>query len=677
MDIFDLDEDYQPEHHEPAPEPKVFAIDFKSQLNPEQYEAVTAPIGPVLVLAGAGSGKTRTLTYRVAYLLSNGIKPWEILLLTFTNKAAREMLERVEQLTGVEAHKFWGGTFHHIGQKLLRMYGESIGVQKSFNIIDAGDAEALLSEVINTADKDFLKSKDNPKAKVIAEIISFTRNTCASLDSVIKEKYPFFGYISDKIKLFAKHYTEQKRKQQVLDYDDLLELWLEMLEKDPNVRAECQNRFRYLLVDEYQDTNILQSKIVDLMTSNHHVMAVGDDAQCIYTWRGANFENIMTFPKRHPGTKICKIVTNYRSSPQILEFANRVLENQPADAGYSKELKAVKPSRSKPQFSVLADTRHQAQFVLQRIKGLLSEGYQYRDIAILYRAHYQAMDLQMELTRAGIPYQITSGVRFFEQAHIKDVVALLRFAINPMDSTAFLRFITLLPKVGPKSAERVLKSAQETAVKKNITIFKALEDDSIAKKVPEAVRDDYLDIVYTLQDVSDGVNKIEPRELVKIAVTGWYSDYMRNIYTNWMSRQDDLDSLISFADRFDSVSDLLAQLVLMSSETTDKGVELDENSLRLTTIHQAKGLEYPVVFVIGLSETMFPLKRAVEEDNIDEERRLFYVAVTRAMEELYLAHPRMGALGGPPILLEACRFIREVDEDYYDSLTIPLRKSYY
>lgn len=648
-------------------------IDFKAELNAEQYEAVTSPLGPALVLAGAGSGKTRTLTYRVAWLLTQGIPPWEILLLTFTNKAAKEMLHRVEELTGVPGHKFWGGTFHHIGQRMLRTHGSKVGLANNFNILDASDSDSLLSEIIKDLDPQFLKNKDNPKARVVGDIISFARNTCDTIENVINEKHSEYDHLIEEIPRFYKEYTTRKLNQQVLDYDDLLESWLKLLNEHPEVAQLYQSRFKSVLVDEFQDTNRIQSSIIEVLAANHQIMAVGDDAQCIYTWRGADFDNIMSFPDRHPGTKIYKIETNYRSTPDILEFANSVIEAQPENQGYSKELRPVRNRKQKPCVVACMDTRHQAQFILKRIQGALSEGYCLSDIAILYRAHFHAMDLQMELSKQTIPYQITSGVRFFEQAHVRDLVAQLRFVSNPLDEAAFSRFACLLPKVGVKTAARILKIAKETAQKEQTSVFAALDKEPVTKKVPEVAREAWIDLAYTLQNLADGIDTLAPEESVKLAIDGWYGDYLRTLFLNWRSRQDDLESLQGFARRYDSMPDLLAQLILLNSETSNNAADVNEDALRLTTIHQAKGLEFPVVFVIGAADTMFPLRRAIEEGDVDEERRLFYVAVTRAKDELYISYPKVTTHGGPPTLLNPSRFIAEVPEDRYDNLRLAMR----
>ncbi len=643
-------------------------IDFREELNDEQFAAVTAPPGPALVLAGAGSGKTRTLTYRVAYLLSQGIQPWEIMLLTFTNKAAKEMLGRVQDLTGVAGHKLWGGTFHSIGQRMLRIHGTSVALQPSYTILDEGDSEGVLTDAIRSVDAGFLKSKNNPKAKVLKDMISYARNTMEPVAGVVADRYPFFENIGEKVETFHHAYQKRKLEQQVVDYDDLLELWLKLLQQDKEVASKYQERFKHILVDEYQDTNRLQSAIVDMLGAHHQVMAVGDDAQCIYTWRGADFENIMTFPDRHEGTIIHKIETNYRSSPEILNLANSVLQAQPAGFGYSKELHAVRRSHQLPILAPVMDTRQQAQFICARIRHCYDQGASLKDIAVLYRAHFHAMDLQMELSRQQIPYVITSGVRFFEQAHVKDVAAQLRFVHNPRDLSAWHRFVCLLPKIGPRSSEKIYLAAREVAEKNRQDFFNVLQSDPVMKKVPAPAKDTWEQLALSLKDLWTANQGSRPSEVVRLAIEGWYTLYLRQNYPNWPQRQEDLESLVGFAGRYETMEELLAQLVLLSSETSDRSVEPSEDSIRLTTVHQAKGLEFPIVFVIGLADGLFPLRRAIEADDTEEERRLFYVALTRAMDELYMTYPMITTGNGPPQRNQPSRFLQEIPQDRYETV---------
>ncbi len=666
-------------------------IDFRNDLNEDQYAAVTAEPGPALVLAGAGSGKTRTLTYRVAWLmLEKHLQPDQLLLLTFTNKAAREMIERVQSLTGIGQTPRWSGTFHSIGGRLLRQHGHHIGLSRSYTIMDQSDSESLLTSIIKDSDKLFLKNKDNPKAKVIHSLLSYARNTRQSFDDLFRSRYPWQEHIFQQVSGFVKLYDVTKREQQVVDYDDLLVLWLRLLKEIPDVQAICQEHFPFILVDEYQDTNIIQAEIIDTIGAHHNIMAVGDDAQCIYTWRGANYENIRSFHERHPGTCIYKILTNYRSIPPILSLANNVLAMQPGDAGYPKELVADRKGNLKPYVVPVMDTRAQAQFLVARIEALYEEGVALADIAILYRAHYQALDTQLEFTRRGIPFIITSGLKFFEQAHIKDFVSQLRLLANPDDSPAFERLLCLLPKVGPATV-RKCRLAIDKALSKQLRdhqatgdlfqngpdlqpdFFTAFAADEVATRIPVDAREDFKSLAATFLEVRPLMQEEEavpPSRIVEQVLNGWYGDYIRNVYPDWENREEDLLSIINFASRYDTMSELLAQLVLMNSETSDKGIETSDNAVRLSTIHQAKGLEYPVVFLISCADEWLPLKRAIEEGNTDEERRLFYVAVTRAMNELYISFPMMHAVrGGGVQRMMASRFLSEVPRENYEKLS--------
>jgi len=626
------------------------------------------------VLAGAGSGKTRTLTYRVAWLLSHGVRPGEILLLTFTNKAAKEMLHRVHELTGVEGGRFWGGTFHSLGHRALRTHGEAIGLSRGFTILDADEAEGLLRDAVEESDRAFFKDKTHPRPGPLHEIISLSRNTRASIGETIARYFPQHDGLIERVPAFAQKYAARKKAANVLDYDDLLEFWLDLLRTSPETAAYFQNRFRHLLVDEYQDTNRLQAEIVDTIGSHHRVMAVGDDAQCIYSWRGANFENILTFPDRHPGTAIHRIETNYRSTPQILALANGVLLAQPKGRHFEKELRPARANSEKPYLVQTMDTREQAQFIVQRLRGLSESGVSLSSIAVLYRAHFQALDIQLELSRLQIPYQITSGVRFFEQAHVRDLVALLRFVYNSTDVMAWQRVLVLLPKVGEKGAQKIYATALERARAHQANFLDVLEDEAVVAKVAKDAREEWPKFVASLQQVSEAMRTLSAASAVDRAIDGWYGDYLKGAYANYASRLDDLKSLVGFAGRFPDMQDMLAQIMLLNSETSSRSVDPDEEALRLTTVHQAKGLEYDVVFLIGLADGSFPLRRAIESGDVEEERRLFYVAVTRARDELYLCFPKINTRGGPAMLQAPSRFLQELPDDLYQELR--LKRSY-
>ena len=654
------------------PPEQIPPIDFRASLNDEQFAAVTAPPGPLLVLAGAGSGKTRTLTYRVAYLLSQGVKPGEILLLTFTNKAAKEMLHRVQDLTGIEPQRFWGGTFHSLGHRALRIYGEAIKIPRNFTILDADESETLLKQVVNDLDKLFFKDKTNPRPGPLFDVLSLARNTQLSIADTVQKNFPQYSEIAHRFPAFAAAYAAKKREQNVLDYDDLLESWLRLLNEAPEVAQYFAHRFRHILVDEYQDTNTLQSQIVDKLAAHHCVMAVGDDAQCIYSWRGANFENIMTFPDRHPGTVIHRIETNYRSTPEILNLANGVLLAQPKGRHFDKELRAARGHSQKPYVVQTMDDREQADFILKRIRSLVEdEGVSLNDIAILYRSHFLALEVQLALSRAGLPYHITSGVKFFERQHIRDLVALLRFVYNPSDQQAWQRIAVLLPKIGEKGAIKIYDAALDHARLMQKNFIDVLNTDDVRSKVPKDARDDWINFTASLSQVAKTMQTSRPPDAVQTAIDGWYGDYLKGAFADYLDRLDELKALVGFAQRFEETQDFLAQIVLLNSETSDRHVEADTEAIKLTTVHQSKGLEYDVVFLIGLADGQFPGRRAIESGDVEEERRLFYVAVTRAKNELYLTYPKVATRAGPGgMLLTPSRFILELPTDLYEPLRI-------
>ncbi|MCC5022427.1 MAG: ATP-dependent helicase [Candidatus Synoicihabitans palmerolidicus] len=669
--ILDRDDDAQPYGRQARGYPP---IDFRQTLNDEQYAAVTAPPGPLLVLAGAGAGKTRTLTYRVAWLLHQGVPPGEIMLLTFTNKASKEMLHRVAKLTGAESGRLWGGTFHSLGNRSLRMFGDSdvLKLPKNFTILDASESENLLKRTVEADDKLFFKDKTNPRPGPLFNVISLSRNTQKSLAETVSEHFPQYNDIAVALPTLAKIYAEAKRAQNVVDYDDLLELWLKLLLEDPKVADYFGQRFRHLLVDEYQDTNTIQSQIIDALAPHHRIMAVGDDAQCIYSWRGADFANIMTFSDRHPETALHRIETNYRSTPQILNLANGVLEAQPAGRHFDKELRAARANSKKPYVVQTMDDREQAEFLVKRIRSLVEdEGVSPNEIAVLYRSHFVALETQLTFSRSGVPYHITSGVKFFERQHVRDLVGILRFIYNPTDESAWQRIACLLPKVGEKSALKIYQTAFEHARLMQIDIVDALISDDVISRVPKGAKDEWPSFCVSLRQTTNAMRDDTPQVTVEVSMDGWYGDYLKGAYADYMDRIDELTAMSGFAARFTEMQDLLAQIVLLNGETTDRSVEADQEAIKLTTVHQAKGLEYDVVFVIGCADGSFPGRRSIEAGDVEEERRLFYVAVTRAKNELYLCYPRIASRPGPNGMMNTpSRFIQELSLDLYEALRI-------
>src|SRR5215218_8556039 len=431
---------------------------YKSELNEEQFKVVTAQPKATLVVAGAGTGKTRAITYRVAYLIELGISPQRILLATFTNRAAREMLRRVEGLTGSQnVHRVWGGTFHRIANLMLPRHALSIGFDSNYSILDGEDARDFINVCIDDAAID-TKAKRFPKAEVVQDIISYANNTDTPIEDIVVAKYPYFEMLTPQLKRVDFIFQTRKRERNVMDYDDLLLNMKRLLVEKQEIADIYAEQFQHILVDEYQDTNRLQAEVIDLLAVKHrNVMVVGDDAQSIFAWRGAEFTNIYEFPKRYPEAQVFKLETNYRSTPEILGLANVSIANNRRQ--FPKMLTAMKRSSEfKPALIPCSDVDQQSVFIASRILELRDEGVNLEDIGVLYRSHYHSIELQLELSRRNIPYRVQSGIRFFEQAHIKDVVSYLRIIVNPRDELAWKRILKMIPGVGNATANRIFES---------------------------------------------------------------------------------------------------------------------------------------------------------------------------------------------------------------------------
>ena len=688
----------------PAPRPKKqYRVPYEDQLNDEQLEVVMAGDGPMLVIAGAGSGKTRTLTYRVSRLIEDGIDPSDILLVTFTNKASREMLSRVEELVTIDTRRIWGGTFHSIGNRLLRRYAEPLGYRSGFTILDDEDSKEMMESSISSLGIKTLE-KRFPKGDVLLDIYSFLINTRTPLELHLEQNYPHFMLYTEEIVKVFRRYKERKRDANAMDFDDLLVFWKVLLDDHEDISAALKRRFRAILVDEYQDTNKLQADIIDAMASEKkNVMVVGDDAQSIYSFRGASFENILTFPLRFPDATIYKLETNYRSTRQILNLANASIAQNRFQ--FRKELQAVRGDGPDPAVVGVDDVYEQANFIAQRILELRDEGEHLGDIAVLYRSHYQSLELQMELSRRLIPYEIRSGVRFFEQAHIKDVLAYLKIVTNARDELSWKRTLKLYPKIGEKTAAEVWGRISE-AVNPLEKFLRGL--DVSGRGVAESMKS--LRDVLRLLD-GEGM-KHNPSESIRIVVERGYADYARSKFANAQARLDDLEQLSQYALRYEDVNQFLDEVALSNPIAGEDVATVgpEDEKIVLTSVHQAKGLEWRVVFVIWLADGRFPSQRAlrvpggiirVEPNRVhealpllegavddapvideagtreivipgeEEERRLFYVAVTRAMQELYLVFPVMARdRGGMDILMEPSRFVRELPGDAYEKWVI-------
>jgi DNA helicase-2/ATP-dependent DNA helicase PcrA len=653
-------------------------IDYARELNPQQLAAVTAPPGPALVIAGAGSGKTRTLTYRVAYLLEQGVPADRILLLTFTNKAAGEMMRRVADLLGRQLPSLWGGTFHSIGARILRSHADLLGYRRDFTILDRDDAKDLIKTCIAEAGIE-TKGTHFPKPEVLCEIFSLAVNTHKTTGEILDEQYDYFEQFTAQITDLQKRYTARKRATNAMDFDDLLALWLRLLQEHADVCEHYQRRFQFILVDEYQDTNQLQSDLIDLLAGRHHnVTVVGDDAQSIYAWRGANFQNIFKFPKRYPDAKVFKIETNYRSTPEILKVANAAIAANRDQ--FTKILTPARKSGLKPALVTCADAAQQAAFIAQRVAELPEEGVDLNQVAVLYRSHFHALELQLELTKRNIPFSITSGIRFFEQAHIKDATAYLKLVANPQDELAFKRIALLLPGIGAKGADKLWKAFQQVESRgsrvegnsSRIThhasrIMPALQ--ACSKSVPAKAASAWKQFVETISQLEDEIVRQSAAKMLRLVMDAGYDDYLKENFANYRNRLEDLEQLAVFAYQFGSVEDFLTQLALLTNVEAEDGdaANRDAEQIRLSTIHQAKGLEFDVVFVIMLCDGLFPSARSMEADEgEEEERRLFYVAITRAKNELYLSYPLMRAgygSTGIDAMQQPSRFLGEIPRD--------------
>ncbi len=654
------------------PRSRATMLNYAADLNPQQLDVVMAGEGPILVIAGAGSGKTHTITYRLARLVEEGVPPESILLLTFTNKAAREMLHRSATLIQGDIRKIWGGTFHHVGNLFLRQHGSLLGFSPNFTILDREDSGDLIADCIQLAGIN-PKEKHFPKGRVLESLFDFAANTDRSLADALQGQAPYLADRIEDIEKVAARYGERKREIQAVDFADLLTLTRTLLQQHEPVQNALQQRFHYILVDEYQDTNKIQAEIIDALAGRYkNLTVVGDDAQSIYSFRGAYFENIITFPDRYPGARLFRLEANYRSTEPILALANASIKNNKRQ--FEKKLATTRGGGSLPALVPTRDVLQQADFVVQRILELSDEGVTLSELAVLYRAHYHSMELQMELTRRGVPFEVRSGLRFFEQRHIKDVTSFLRLVKSPADELAWKRALRLLPRVGAVTAGRIWDSlrSQEDPIRclwergrqfaprggeKLWEIFRGLVGEMAGYKRP----------VHT-----SGTTSLPPSEMILLVLDRFYEEYMESNFDNATARAEDVRQMAEFAVQYDSAEAFLSELALMGTIATEVALpgrgDGPEESVVLSSVHQAKGLEWKVVFLIWLSDSRFPLPRALSDlGGEEEERRLFYVGVTRAKDELYLCQPmlesdsyRMGAFS------RLSRFVSELPEKLYE-----------
>jgi DNA helicase-2/ATP-dependent DNA helicase PcrA len=653
-------------------------IDYAALLNEEQLAAVEAGEGPVLVIAGAGSGKTRTLTFRVARLLERGVPPEGILLLTFTNKAAREMTRRVEELAGsfADVKRILGGTFHHAAHVLLRQHAGVLGFSTHFTVLDREDARDLMVTCI--AERKLKSDKRFPRPELVLDLVSMATNLQQPVSQVLVDRRPQFLPLAPEVLATAARYQQRKAQMHLMDFDDLLLHLKRLLTQHAGIRAQLTERFRCVLVDEYQDTNRLQGDLVDLLAGERKdLTVVGDDCQSIYSFRGADFTNIIGFPERYPGCAVFTLTRNYRSTPEILRLANASISRN--ERQFPKELTAARAPGAMPVVVPTKDAAEQAVFVAQRILELRDEGLSLEAMAVLYRAHSHSLELQLELARRGIPFRVRSGVRFFEQAHIKDVLAHLRLVNNPADELAFKRVVRRVPGVGPATTEHLWTTLR--ALPEGTPLAEGLVHADVRAHLPRKAQKGF----QAFSDLMGRLTRPEaartPGVLIEDVLAGGYAEYLKAEFAVEEQREEDIRQLAEFAARFEDLPRFLSEIALVAEFAADQALAGDAQTdtpdeyLTLSTVHQAKGLEWRAVFVLWLADGRFPLSlasRLPEEE--EEERRLFYVALTRARDELALVYPlTVLPRDGERILLRVSRFIEELpvgEESPYDRLVL-------
>ena len=636
-----------------------YKINYENELNPAQLEAVKFKNGPVLVIAGAGSGKTKTLTFRVARLIESGIKPENILLLTFTKKAADEMLNRAVMILDSRCEKVAGGTFHSFSNYILRKYSNLLELRNNFTIIDRADAEDVINHlrgsVIGKQEKRF------PRKGTILDIYSKTINKNMTAEEVIESEYNQFSHCIEKINEISKQYIAYKRQNSLLDYDDLLLYLRTLLQSNDDIRKKLSNQYKYILIDEYQDTNSLQADIIKLLASEHNnVMAVGDDSQSIYSFRGANFRNILDFPAIFPDTKIIKLEQNYRSSQNILALTNEIIKK--AKEKYTKNLFSDIVFPEKPALICMNDMQTEAEFVAQRVLELQEEDISLNDIAVLCRSARMTYNLEIELAKRAIPYRKFGGLKFIETAHVKDVIAHLRVILNPYDIISLNRILLLLDGVGNQTAMKLLPVLSSEKIETEKLMLPSKSSESIKK------------LLLTLDEQRK--NLLNPSQIVE-KVLAYYEPILIDKYDDYTKRLKDLEHFLYLSSQYSNLEDFLSDLALEPPDSSvsevEDGAQKDEY-LTLSTIHSAKGLEWKAVFIIGAVDGRFPSVYSFNsEEELDEELRLMYVAATRAKSYLYITYPiDMFDYSSGMVLSKPSRFLDGIEQDILEKWVLEI-----
>jgi DNA helicase-2/ATP-dependent DNA helicase PcrA len=607
-----------------------FRIQYKTQLNAAQYEAITATEGPLLVIAGAGSGKTRTLTYRVARLVEGGIPPPSILLLTFTRKAAYQMLERATELLDSRCGKVAGGTFHSFGNSILRKYASHMGLNPGFAIMDRVDAEAAISILRKEIDTG-RQQRSFPRKHTLANIFSRAVNKMTTVEDVVYDDYSHLSSYMEAIVTLSQAYQRHKSDHQLLDFDDLLVYLQQLLKSHPEVRERLSSSFRYIMVDEYQDTNKIQADILYLLTGAHqNIMVVGDDSQSIYAFRGANFRNIMEFPNMFPGTRIITLEENYRSVQPILNLTNIIIDQ--ATEKYSKTLFTRKSGGSPPVLVSARDENSQSLFVVRKIQELMDQGVPLNQIAILFRAGFHSFDLEIELNREQLPFIKVGGFRFVESAHIKDVLAHLRVISNPLDRISWYRILLLVNKIGPTTARKVFEAIKGEG--SGYTGLLAVKSTTAALKGLNRLKGLFSEIDSFPMTVAQ----------MGEAIIKYYLPILKERHDDHPKREKDLEQLLAIMERYGNLEHFLTDMALEPPNTSVGNTFSTETATKdrlvLSTVHSAKGLEWHTVFIIWALDGRFPSAQSMyKEEDLEEELRLMYVAATRARDNLYFTYP--------------------------------------
>jgi len=630
---------YRPRERESTAETAEHPLDdLTAQLNSEQAAAAMYGDGPLLIVAGAGSGKTRTLVYRVAHLLQRGVKPERVLLLTFTRRAAHEMLTRAERLVGSLSGHVHGGTFHGTGNRLLRMFGESAGLPRDFSIMDQADAVDRIG--IARANLGYGKQEKRfPKKETLHYIYSRHVNTEIPAEDILGGELPQFAdFTDDVLRIFAE-YTSGKIDRNLVDYDDLLTYWALMLEHSAPLADRIASLYDHILVDEYQDTNLMQARILRGMCRSHqNITVVGDDAQSIYSFRGANVHNVLDFPRQFPGARLVTLEQNYRSTQPILDVTNTLISR--AEERFTKNLWTNRTGGERPWLVGARDEQQQTKFVIDRVLELHEEGTPLREIAVLFRAAYMSADLEIELANRRIPFEKWGGLKFLEAAHVKDVLAFLRVVENPRDDVSWYRILMLMPGIGDVTARAAIASLAEGA----------WDSDAFADwPPPPRAREAHGQLVSILRTLRARAARGEAATLGTVVgaeievIRNLYDDILRERYDRPQARLADLDQLRVIAGGYPSRAAFLAAIALEPPQSTQDlagGGDAEDDALILSTAHSAKGKEWDAVFLIWAVDGFFPLARAAaDKAQLEEERRLMYVAATRARNHLIISYP--------------------------------------